>query len=176
LSTDEVNTTNGIQASIDYLPFRDETFDISISSEVLEHVDNDLIALRELIRVTKYKIVFTVPAHRYLWTDSDDILLHKRRYSKSEIIKLVKNSNANIVRLEQYGILPGLMVIFYKFFLGKKSKSKKNLKGELPFTSRYKIPGFIEKSLMSLFSLELWFSRKGLVRWGHSWWACIEKK
>ncbi len=166
---------NGVQASVSHLPFKDEIFDISICSEVLEHVDDDLSTLKELGRVTKHRIIFTVPAHRYLWTDSDDILLHKRRYSKSELSALIKKSGMRIVKLEPFGIIPGFLVILYKFFFGTKSKVDKDTK-DLPFTSRYKIPRFIEKKLTTLFSLELWLSKKGLVLWGHSWWGCIEKK
>ena len=35
------------------LPFSDNTYDFFICSHVLEHVDNDLVAIRELFRVTK---------------------------------------------------------------------------------------------------------------------------
>ena len=167
---------NGVQASITSLPFRDETFDITLSNEVLEHVEDDLAALKELCRVTKHRIIITVPAHRYLWTDSDDILLHKRRYSKSQLVTLIKKSGMHIVTLKTFGIVPLLLVIMYKFFFGTKSKYKKtNNKEVLPLASRFKIPRPIEVTLRGLFLFDLWLSSKGLLFWGHSWWACIER-
>ncbi len=166
---------NGVQASLTHLPFKDETFYISICSEVLEHVDDDLSSLKELGRVTKHRIIITVPAHRYLWTHSDDMVLHKRRYSKSELLTLIKNSGMHVVRLEPFGITAAIMVLLYKFFFGTKYKEGKDVE-DLSLSARYKIPEPIVKRLNFIFSLEGWLSRKGLVLWGHTWWTCIEKK
>ena len=43
------------------LPFRDKTFDTTICLDVLEHVDNDVDTLRELVRVTRQRLVIAVP-------------------------------------------------------------------------------------------------------------------
>jgi SAM-dependent methyltransferase len=162
-----------VQASNTHLPFRDKIFDITTSSEVLEHVEDDLFALKEIGRVTKHRIILTVPAHKYLWTDSDDILLHKRRYSKSELLELFKKADMCIVRLKPYGIIPAILVVVYKLFIGNKPKNIKTFE-ELPLGSRFKIPRLIDVMLKNIFSLDLWLSEKGLIIWGHSWWACIE--
>lgn len=164
---------HGIQASNTHLPFKDNAFDISTSSEVLEHVEDDLSVLKELDRVTIHRIILTVPAHMYLWTDSDRILLHKRRYSKSELSELITKADMRIVKLKPYGIVPGILVMLYKMLFGTKSKSIDN-KTELPLGSRFKIPKVVDAILKILFSLDLWLSSKGLIIWGHSWWACIE--
>lgn len=165
-----------IQASNIHLPFRDEAFDITITSEVLEHVEDDLLALKELCRVTRHRIIFTVPGHMYLWTSSDDILLHKRRYSKLELETLVKESGMHIIKLKPYGMIPATMVMAYKFVSQLKSKKNKTTNDELPFTSRYTIPKTLDNLLRAFFFFDLWLSERGLIFWGHSWWGCIEKK
>ncbi len=43
------------------LPYKDNSFDIVICSEVLEHLENPEKALQELIRVSKKHIVLSVP-------------------------------------------------------------------------------------------------------------------
>jgi SAM-dependent methyltransferase len=165
---------NGIQASLTHLPFKDDAFDISICTEVLEHVEDDLSSLRELNRVTKNKIIITVPAHMYLWTDSDDMVLHQRRYSRKELLSLIKNSNMKVVKIKPFGISAGIMVLIFKLFFGRKYK-KGNEVEDLSLSSRYKIPKFIATRLNTVFSIEGWLSRKGLIFWGHTWWACVEK-
>ena len=52
-----------------YLPYQDATFDRVILSEVLEHLADDLPALREVVRVLKPGgiVAITVPHQRYPW-------------------------------------------------------------------------------------------------------------
>jgi SAM-dependent methyltransferase len=51
-----------LQADLtDRLPFPDKAFDTTICLDVLEHVADDYAALRELARVTRKRIVVTVP-------------------------------------------------------------------------------------------------------------------
>lgn len=49
------------QGNIYDLPYKDNSFDLVISTEVLEHLDNPKVGLRELIRVAKKYILLTVP-------------------------------------------------------------------------------------------------------------------
>lgn len=74
-------------ASLAGLPFRDGAFDVVCATDVVEHVADDLGALRELRRVTRAggHLLVTVPAYRWLWSDSDVQLGHFRRYTRAEI-------------------------------------------------------------------------------------------
>jgi SAM-dependent methyltransferase len=42
-----------VQAPAEYLPFADNSFDFILSNEVLEHVDDDRVAMAEMVRVTR---------------------------------------------------------------------------------------------------------------------------
>ena len=42
------------------LPFRDKSFDVSYSFDVLEHID-DIAAIQELARVTRHRVIVAVP-------------------------------------------------------------------------------------------------------------------
>jgi SAM-dependent methyltransferase len=72
------------EASLDALPFQDGAFDLVCSTDVLEHVEDDLEALTELHRVTQPggHLLLTVPAFMWLWSESDVTLHHKRRYTR----------------------------------------------------------------------------------------------
>lgn len=48
--------------SITDTPFKDQQFDISTALEVLEHIEEIELAIKELIRVTKRFIIITVPS------------------------------------------------------------------------------------------------------------------
>lgn len=49
------------QGSIYNLPYKDNAFDIVLSTEVLEHLENPKKALREILRVSKKYILASVP-------------------------------------------------------------------------------------------------------------------
>lgn len=75
----------------DGLPFEDNSFDIIVALDVLEHIEEDLDALREWTRVLKKEgvIILTVPAYQWLWSEHDEALHHFRRYNASGLHKLL---------------------------------------------------------------------------------------
>jgi SAM-dependent methyltransferase len=75
-------------ASLPRLPFPDRTFDLVAATDVIEHVADDSAALSELRRITRPggHLVITVPAYRWLWSDSDVQLGHYRRYTRPELV------------------------------------------------------------------------------------------
>jgi SAM-dependent methyltransferase len=75
------------RAPLERLPFGDASFDLLLATDVLEHVADDLGALRELRRVAApgALLLVTVPAHPWLWSPHDDALHHRRRYRRAEL-------------------------------------------------------------------------------------------
>lgn len=69
------------------LIFEDKSYDIVGAFDVLEHIDDQVGALREWSRVLKDNgaIVLTVPAYAWLWSDHDVSLHHKRRYTATRL-------------------------------------------------------------------------------------------
>lgn len=65
------------------LPFADGTFDLVTSLDVLEHIDDDVAAVRELHRILRRDgvLLVAVPAFAFLWGDQDEISHHRRRYT-----------------------------------------------------------------------------------------------
>lgn len=83
------------------LPFEDASFDAVCAFDVLEHIETDVDAVREWKRVLRPggKIVITVPAHQWLWSDHDVSLHHYRRYTTQSINKLARISGLDGVKL-----------------------------------------------------------------------------
>lgn len=53
-----------IRADAQHLPFQNNVFDESSCFHVIEHVENPYLLVKELLRVTKYKVVIKCP-HRF---------------------------------------------------------------------------------------------------------------
>ena len=80
-----------VQGSLDApLAFESDAFDLVVCLDVLEHIADDLAALRELRRVSAAdgRLLVTVPAHRWLWGAHDDLAGHQRRYTRASLLSV----------------------------------------------------------------------------------------
>lgn len=71
-----------------HLPFKSNAFSHIICSEVLEHLEDDLQALKEMarsLRQTSGSLTITVPHRKCYFTNDDYFVKHYRRYELSEI-------------------------------------------------------------------------------------------
>ncbi len=80
------------------IPFRDH-FDVVGAFDVIEHMEDDEAALREIGRALKPGggLLLTVPQHRFLWSAADDFSRHKRRYSRAEIVGTLRRSSFTVL-------------------------------------------------------------------------------
>jgi ubiquinone/menaquinone biosynthesis C-methylase UbiE len=87
-------------ARAEKLPFKDGTFDLIVALDVIEHLDSDLLALREFKRICKKDgfLLITVPAFKFLWSTHDEVLDHKRRYTREELDGKLRSSGFRVIR------------------------------------------------------------------------------
>jgi SAM-dependent methyltransferase len=83
------------------LPFADDSFDLVTALDVVEHLDDDVAALREIGRVLRPAgyLLMTVPAYRFLWGDQDEVNLHKRRYVAAQVRDRLKAAGFEVRRV-----------------------------------------------------------------------------
>jgi SAM-dependent methyltransferase len=82
------------QGEIERLPFDDGSFDLILATDVLEHVERDDRALAELRRVAApgARLLVTVPAYRWLWSQHDDSHHHLRRYTAGALTQRARGA------------------------------------------------------------------------------------
>ena len=99
-----------VRGDINNLPIRSNSVGLIIALDVLEHIDNDLNAIRELYQVLRKEgiLILTVPAFNFLWGIQDVVTGHKRRYSKKGIMEKLKE--------ERFAILKSSYFNFFLFF------------------------------------------------------------
>ena len=80
-----------LKGSCTALPLADNSVDVLTALDVIEHVKNDQVSLREFLRVLLPGgiAVITVPALMALWSDWDVTLRHYRRYNAPALRKLI---------------------------------------------------------------------------------------
>lgn len=84
-----------------------EALDCALLLNVLEHIENDKAALSNLARALapRATVVLQVPAHHWLYGESDRCLGHKRRYSVSHLGRVMRSAGLTVERIWQFNAL-----------------------------------------------------------------------
>lgn len=77
------------------LPFQDRSFDVVGLFDVIEHIEDDAVPLKEAFRVLRQggAVVVTVPACEELWSLVDEHAYHKRRYSRERLAGVLRDAH-----------------------------------------------------------------------------------
>lgn len=139
-----------VQSEGESLPFASSSFDVVTALDVLEHCDNDLDAMGELLRVTKENgvLVITVPAYGFLWSEHDEALHHRRRYAASELRNKLTNAGFEVERITYYITLLFFPILFLRFV---QSVFKKSIQAK---TSHVILPRWLNRVLIWILGFE----------------------
>jgi len=131
------NLTKRFQDKVTVIDYRQKTlvenhYDCIYSLDVLEHIEDDRQAFKDLYRALKVggKLLVNVPAHMSIFSDFDTELGHYRRYEKYELEQKLKDAGFHIVNIRFWNRL-GLSVI--KYTQAKKLKRPNAVAGQRSF-------------------------------------------
>jgi SAM-dependent methyltransferase len=76
----------------------DAAFDLVAAFDVIEHVDDDASAIAHMARMLADSgtLILSVPQYPFMWSSIDDIVKHKRRYSRRELVGKVEKSGLKV--------------------------------------------------------------------------------
>ena len=101
-----------MQADARRLPY-DSEFDVVGAFDVLEHVPEHADALASIVRAARPAggVILTVPQHQWLWSPLDDYTGHQRRYSREDLVSLVRASGLRVLRVTSFVslLLPAML-------------------------------------------------------------------
>ena len=97
------------------LAFEDGSFDLVVASDVLEHIEDAISALKEWRRVLRRraKLIVFVPAFQALWSSHDEANHHVRRYSGRQLRHALEEAGFTIERLSYWNMaltIPGFVL------------------------------------------------------------------
>lgn len=142
--------------------FKDNSFDAVVLFDVLEHVD-DTQTVKEILRILKPNglVLITVPAYPWLWSKWDEVLHHKRRYTKKSLTRLFAAKEFKKVHFSyafSYLLIPAYVI--------RKIKSV-FLKKDYPSDFKLSSSG-INSVMFFITKLEYFFIERGLLPFGTS--------
>jgi SAM-dependent methyltransferase len=104
-----------IAGSVLEMPLAEDSFDLAASLDVIEHLEDDLGALRELRRVVAPggSLLVTVPAYQWLWSGHDEINHHHRRYTRRSLQRAAEQCGWRQARTTYFNslLLPAAIVL-----------------------------------------------------------------
>jgi SAM-dependent methyltransferase len=132
------------------MPFDSDSFDLVLATDVIEHVEDDSLALREVARVLRPggKALITVPAFSSLWGLQDRVAHHRRRYRQRELRDLLEASGLKPVHMFYFNYL-----LFVPIWLARRLIDVLGLKLESEGQLNAPIVNFI---LSAIFRLDTW--------------------
>jgi SAM-dependent methyltransferase len=90
------------------LPFPDRSFDLVCAFDIVEHIEDDRQAFRELGRVAKddATVIFSVPLHPARWSAFDALVGHVRRYDPDDLLAILAEHSFVLEQSVGFGMQP----------------------------------------------------------------------
>lgn len=134
------------------LPYEEGFFDIVVSFDVFEHIEDDKKAVSEVYRVLKKggSLVYSVPAGPGLFSSHDVALEHYRRYNKKMVKLLFQDFKE--VKLYSWNTLLYPLIAVSRI----KNKNKE------PQVDHPKLPGVVDSIFCNLLRFDNFLIRRGM--------------
>jgi len=106
-----------LQMDVTQCPLPDNSFDAITCLNVLEHIPDDVKALKELYRLIRPegRLVITVPMSPQLYDMTDEVHFHCRRYGWKELHEKVTQTGFKILFMNYFGVF-----VYPPFYLQKR--------------------------------------------------------
>jgi 2-polyprenyl-3-methyl-5-hydroxy-6-metoxy-1,4-benzoquinol methylase len=154
----------------DQIPFADESFDLIVLLDVLEHIEDDIGTLASLTAKLKPggNLLITVPAFSFLWSSHDEAHHHKRRYRLNELVGKMQHCNLQPKYASYFNTWLFPMIALVRIF--------QNIVGSNQKTDDLSLPSpFLNKMLRGVMSSEKHILKRGKLPFGVSIMAIGQK-
>lgn len=141
---------NLLKSPLEKLKLPSNSQSVVFALDILEHIEDDRQAIREMYRVLKpgHACLVTSPAYQWLWSEHDVVCQHKRRYTLNDISQKLKEAGFIIKRKSyciSFPLLPILVLLKFRSWF----KNDRNI-----MMSIVPLPAFLNQCLVWLLSLE----------------------
>lgn len=155
----------------DEMPHLSRQFDLVTLFDVIEHIEEDEASLRKCCTLLKPggRLVITVPAFNFLWSQHDDENHHKRRYRRRDLVTLAQRCELSLDNIS-----------YFNFWLFPAIAAIKIMRKIIPYRRSWqdmRQPNEISnKILQAIFSSERYILSRSSLPFGVSLIAVMTKK
>lgn len=158
------------RANAEALPIQSGVFDVVVTLDTVEHIPDDYKAVSEIARILKPGgvLLLNVPAYQWLCGPHDVALMHQRRYSRTQVRKLLESNGFVVERLSYH--------IFFLFPLVALSRFMSKFKKGEPDAKLPSLPKFVEGIFKIIQRGEAAIIARSNLPWGSSIVAIARKR
>jgi SAM-dependent methyltransferase len=152
----------GVCGSALALPFRDASFDLVSAFDVLEHCEPESGALAEMRRVLAPggRLLLSVPAYQWAWSDHDVAAGHHRRYTRERLVTALERAGFQVDRCTH--IFGATFPMFAAERVARRLRPRQH-ESRLPIP-----PKPVSGALLGLCRAEQWWLRRRNLPFGSS--------
>lgn len=116
-----------------------EKFDLIVAFDVIEHIDDDIAAITNINKMLHRdgRLIITVPQHMFLWSRLDEIVKHKRRYSRRELVTKLQENGFGISYVTSFVFTLFPLMLISRLLDKRRDQSQSN---ESELEKRVKFP------------------------------------
>jgi SAM-dependent methyltransferase len=133
-----------------------QRYEVIGAFDVLEHIDEDLLVLENLIRALTPRghLLITVPQHSWLWSSVDEQACHVRRYCRRELVR----------KLRSVGLEVEYVTSFVSLLLPLMLTARRQAQtSDYDPMAEFHLAPWLNRSLEAVMSLELILLKLGLT-------------
>jgi SAM-dependent methyltransferase len=145
-----LSASGGVCGSALALPFAAETFEVVGAFDVVEHCEPESQAMAELARVLVPggRLLMSVPAYQWAWSDHDVRAGHYRRYTRRRLLAAVEGAGLQVQRATY------AFSSVFPFFVAERVLRRVRGLARRPPSGLTPVPGALDRMLVSLSGLD----------------------
>ena len=141
-----------------------EEFDLIAAFDVIEHIENDVAAISNINEMLRKggSLIITVPQHMFLWSNLDEILKHKRRYSRRELVAKLQENGFDISYATSFLFVLFPVMLFSRIFDRRLDQSQSDALNSVALKKRVVFPKLLNWILDQLMRIDEALIRLGI--------------
>jgi SAM-dependent methyltransferase len=149
-----------VQLDATRMPFR-ERFDVVGAFDVLEHIEEDRTVIRNVRAALRPggRFIVMVPQYPFLWSELDELVHHRRRYRRKELVEKLLDAGFEVPYVGSYVFTLFPLMIAARMLKRRRDTSRTK---EQAFREHVQLPGTLNRAFDLVMHLDEFLISRGV--------------